>query len=141
MKFKQKENKVFLYIYNSRNSLWSSNFNLVFRNKLSTTVEILYEVQTKSERMLLLKSTTVEILYEVQTKSCDIGPRIYNSRNSLWSSNNSLRRITSKSTTVEILYEVQTLQQDAYQKIYNSRNSLWSSNTKDSRRGNLYLQQ
>ena len=75
----------------------------------STTVEILYEVQTIVNRLSPFISTTVEILYEVQTIIMFWKTPIYNSRNFIWSSNfyNNVKR--KKSTTVEILYEVQTL--------------------------------
>ena len=74
----------------------------------STTVEILYEVQTQSHLFVQLLSTTVEILYEVQTFWEENKIDIYNSRNFIWSSNSTIFWKRRKSTTVEILYEVQT---------------------------------
>ena len=54
----------------------------------STTVEILFEIQTFGWQSTHFKSTTVEILFEIQTIHLS---------NSRW-----------QSTTVEILFEIQT---------------------------------
>ena len=90
MKFKHAFLNSFLRIYNSRNFIWSSNNTLLKKG---------------------MKSTTVEILYEVQTKAIELDTAIYNSRNFIWSSNDSDLVELLQSTTVEILYEVQTFQQ------------------------------
>ena len=71
---------------------------------LSTTVEILYKVETYYIFGSFNLSTTVEILYKVETLNLGLPTVI--------------------STTVEILYKVETLSRRRFLLIYNSRNSL-----------------
>ncbi len=54
-------------IYNSRNSI--SSWNMVRANEIkeSTTVEILFQVETLQGFLPCWKSTTVEILFQVET--------------------------------------------------------------------------
>ena len=119
-----------------RGHLQQQKFYMWFRpltrklQNLSTTVEILYVVQTKDVWLDIsnlqqqkfymwfrlsivpswLKSTTVEILYVVQTKYVVVPEFIYNSRNFICGLDVFHIHVLIISTTVEILYVVQTKQ-------------------------------